>query len=139
MHKFNPLKILIPVASILLIAVIGAGAFIFYEENVTTPDTSKNKALASKYSNCSGLLNGGWGMSQTGLIGLDKKSGLIKLKAETTMLTGTKIKPNGEYTIQDATSSSILKVGQLIDFQGNLVLDQNCTEYINGLDLSNLK
>jgi hypothetical protein len=132
------MSVLIPLASILLIGNIALGTFVFYKSTVEDKTTSGNKALAAKYSNCSGLLNGGYGKTQGKLFGLDKKKNVIKLDVETTMINGTKIKPNGEYTLQDATSSSILKDGQLIDFQGNLVLDQDCSEYLNNLDLTKL-
>ena len=135
MSNFKPLSYLVPVALVLLLGNMALGVFVFYKTTAEDPITTSNKALAVKYSNCSGLLNGGYGKTKGKLFGLDKKKNVIKLETETTMINGTKIKPNGEYTLQDATSSSILKDGQMIDFQGNLVLDQDCTEYLDSLDV----
>ena len=138
MSALKSLSILIPVAGILLLGNVAIGTFVFYKINVENNTNSGNKALVAKYSNCSSLLNGGFGKTQGELVGLDKKKNVIRLDVETAMINGTKIKPNGEYTLQDAISSSILKDGQIIDFQGNFVLDQDCSEYLNSLDLTKL-
>ena len=138
MSALKSLSILIPVAGILLLGNVAIGTFVFYKINVENNTNSGNKALVAKYSNCSSLLNGGFGKTQNKLVGLDKKKNVIRLDVETAMINGTKIKPNGEYTLQDAISSSILKDGQIIDFQGNFVLDQDCSEYLNSLDLTKL-